>query len=164
MTGFAKEIEVGDGYSSKRTKEIFNQNFKDATPEEIEASRKWFDHDRWTEENQDHKIALAERDREIERLRQAEEEIKETLLMARRLSEDLQGTARREADLIMGEARLEAQQVINQTHDEHRKLLREVMRLRGVRHQLVSQIRAVVEAHSRLVDECEELVAETNEG
>ncbi len=115
-------------------------------------------------ENQDHKIALAERDREIERLRQAEEEIKETLLMARRLSEDLQGTARREADLIMGEARLEAQQVINQTHDEHRKLLREVMRLRGVRHQLVSQIRAVVEAHSRLVDECEELVAETNEG
>ncbi|KZR85373.1 hypothetical protein MITS9509_02459 [Synechococcus sp. MIT S9509] len=56
MMAFAKEIEVGDGYSSKRTEEIFNQNFKDATPDEIEASQKCFDHDRWTEENQEHKI------------------------------------------------------------------------------------------------------------
>ena len=56
MAAFAQEIEAGDGYSSRRTEEIFNQNFKDATPEEIEASRKWYDHDRWTEENQDHKI------------------------------------------------------------------------------------------------------------
>lgn len=32
MAAFAQEIEAGDGYSSRRTKEIFNQNFKDATP------------------------------------------------------------------------------------------------------------------------------------
>jgi len=113
-------------------------------------------------ENADQKIALGERDREIGRLREAETEIKETLLMARRISEDLQGTARREADLIMGEARLEAQQVINQTHDEHRHLLREVMRLRGLRHQLVAQIRAVVETHSLLLDEVEDLAGETD--
>ena len=56
MAAFANEIEAGDGYSASRTKEIFNQNFKDATPDEIEASQKWFDHDRWTEENQEHKI------------------------------------------------------------------------------------------------------------
>jgi DivIVA domain-containing protein len=113
-------------------------------------------------ENQDHKVALAERDREIERLRAAEAEIKETLLMARRISEDLQGTARRESDLVMGEARLEAQQIINQTHDEHRHLLKEVMRLRSLRHQLTSQVRAVVEAHSRLLDDCEDLAGETD--
>ncbi len=113
-------------------------------------------------ENADQKIALGERDREIGRLREAETEIKETLLMARRISEDLQGTARREADLIMGEARLKAQQVINQTHDEHRHLLREVMRLRGLRHQLVAQIRAVVETHSLLLDEVEDLAGETD--
>jgi cell division initiation protein len=113
-------------------------------------------------ENQGQKVALGERDREIDRLREAEAEIKETLLMARRISEDLQGTARREADLVMGEARLEAQQIINQTHDEHRHLLREVMRLRSLRHQLVSQLRAVLESHSRLLDDCEELAGETD--
>ncbi len=113
-------------------------------------------------ENQDHKVALTERDREIDRLREAEAEIKETLLMARRISEDLQGTARREADLVLGEARLEAQQIINQTHDEHRHLLKEVMRLRSLRHQLVSQVRAVVDAHARLLDDCEDLAGETD--
>ncbi len=56
MTAFATTIETRDGYSSRRSKEIFNQNFKDANPDEIEASQKRFDHDRWIEENQDHKI------------------------------------------------------------------------------------------------------------
>lgn len=56
MAAFAKEIEAGDGYSSRRTQEIFNQNFKDATPEEIDLSHKCFDQDRWTEENQEQKI------------------------------------------------------------------------------------------------------------
>ncbi len=113
-------------------------------------------------ENQDHKVALAERDREIGRLREAEAEIKETLLMARRISGDLQGTARREADLVMGEARLEAQQIINQTHDEHRHLLKEVMRLKSLRHQLTSQVRAVVDAHSRLLDDHEQMAGEAD--
>ena len=113
-------------------------------------------------ENQDQKVALGERDQEIVRLREAEAEIKDTLLMARRISEDLQGTARREADLVMGEARLESQQIINQTHDEHRQLLKEVMRLRSVRHQLVAQVRAVLDAHAKLLDDCEDLAGETD--
>ncbi len=56
MAVFVSDIETSERQSSRRTKEIFNQNYKDATPEEIEAAHKWFDQARWTEENQEQKI------------------------------------------------------------------------------------------------------------
>lgn len=56
MAAFANEIDFGDGYSSRRTTEIFNLNFKDATSDEIAASQKLFDQDRWVEDNQEQKI------------------------------------------------------------------------------------------------------------
>ena len=56
MAGFAREIEAADGYSVHRTGEIFNQTFKDASPEEIKSSRLRFDKDRWCENNHQQKI------------------------------------------------------------------------------------------------------------
>lgn len=105
---------------------------------------------------------LAERDREIARLRAAEGEIKETLVVARRFTEDMQGRARRESELLLGEARLEAQRILGNTHDEHRALLRDIARLRHLRHSLLAQLRAVVDAHGRLLSEVESDLAQAD--
>jgi cell division initiation protein len=59
-------------------------------------------------ENQRLKDLVATRDREVAELRDNESDIKDTLILARRLSDDLKRTARREADVAVGEARLEA--------------------------------------------------------
>jgi cell division initiation protein len=106
-------------------------------------------------ENQSSKISLAVQEKEIAKLRANEDEIKETLLVARKLTEDMSSQARREADLILGEARLEAQRVLTQAHDEHRDLLQEVVHLKGQRLQLIAGIRGVLDAQSRLMDEIE---------
>ena len=63
------------------------------------------------DENQRLRELIALRDSEIAELRGEETSIKDTLLLARRLTEDLERRARREADLIIGEARLEAQKI-----------------------------------------------------
>ena len=69
-------------------------------------------------ENQRLRELVSLRDEEIAELRGEETSIKDTLLLARRLTEDLERRARREADLIIGEARLEAQKIIMVTASE----------------------------------------------
>jgi cell division initiation protein len=135
----------------------FNSNKKGFDPDEVRA---FLEETRETleallKENQGQKISLAVHEKEVAKLRANEDEIKETLLVARKLTEDMSSQARREADLILGEARLEAQRVLTQAHDEHRDLLQEVVQLQGQRFQLIAGIRGVLAAQTRLMDEIE---------
>jgi cell division initiation protein len=93
------------------------------------------------------------REAEIERMRGNEGEIKDTLILAKKLSAELESGARREADLVLGEARIEAQAILSASHDEHRELLQEVHRLKGLRARLRAEIRAVLDAHGSLLQQ-----------
>ncbi len=97
--------------------------------------------------------SLREKQDEIVRLRENEDQIKETLVLARKLSDELGANAGREADLVVGEARLEAQRIIASTHDTHRDLLAEVTRLKVMRTQLINEVRAVLDTHQTMLNE-----------
>lgn len=104
-------------------------------------------------DNQRLRETVQRRDQEIEDLRGSESDIKETLLLARRLSDDLHRNARREADVIVGEARLEAERILQAAADERRNIQEEVIALRTSRIRLVAEVRSVIEAHARLLTE-----------
>lgn len=104
-------------------------------------------------DNQYLRELVARRDREIEELRGNEGDIKDTLLLAKRLTEDLQRNSRREADVVIGEARLEAERILMTAADERRDLQEEVIALRTSKARLIAEVRAVIEAHSRLLDD-----------
>ena len=102
-------------------------------------------------ENQRLRELVALRDDEIAELRGEETSIKDTLLLARRLTEDLERRARREADLIIGEARLEAQKIIMATADERRDLQREIVELQSQKVRMIAEIEAVLSAHGQML-------------
>ena len=102
-------------------------------------------------ENQRLRELVALRDEEIAELRGEETSIKDTLLLARRLTEDLERRARREADLIIGEARLEAQKIIMATADERRDLQRETVELQSQKVRMIAEIEAVLSAHAQML-------------
>jgi len=104
-------------------------------------------------ENQRLKDLVATRDREVAELRDNESDIKDTLLLARRLSDDLKRTARREADVAVGEARLEAERIIMAANDERANLQEAIVRLRSGRAQLIADLRAVLDTHAKLLEE-----------
>jgi cell division initiation protein len=104
-------------------------------------------------ENQRLRTALAEREAQIEELRSTESDVKATLMLARKLSDDLERTARREADVVVGEARLEAERILMATADERRDLQVELVQLRAQRARLLTDLRAVVDAHGMMLDE-----------
>lgn len=106
-------------------------------------------------ENQRLREVIKRRDNEIASLKGDEASIKDTLVLARRLTEDLERKARRESDLIVGEARLEAQRILMATSDERRNLQGELTQLRATKAKMLAEIKAVLDAHSRLLHEME---------
>lgn len=102
-------------------------------------------------ENQRLREVIKRRDGEIASLKGEESSIKDTLVLARRLTEDLERKARREGDLIVGEARLEAQRILMSAADERRNLQGELTQLRSTKVKVITDIKSVLDAHSRLL-------------
>ena len=105
------------------------------------------------DENQRLRELIALRDSEIAQLRGEETSIKDTLILARRLTEDLERRARREADLIIGEARLEAQKILMSTADERRNLQKDIVELQAQKARMYAEIEAVLSAHAKMLQE-----------
>jgi cell division initiation protein len=95
---------------------------------------------------------LRDRDDELQGLRDEQGEIRETLVLARRMTLDLENTARREAELLIGEARLDAERILAAVHDERRTLQEAVVRLKSSRQQALADMRALVNAHGKMLD------------
>jgi cell division initiation protein len=106
-------------------------------------------------ENQQLKDLLVARQGEIETLRESELGIKDTLLLARQLAADVRRAAHREADVIVGEARIEAEQILATAHDEHRRTMEQIMRLRAIRQHYFANMRALVESQGKILTEIE---------
>lgn len=98
---------------------------------------------------------LRQRDQEIADLRARADEVRETLVLARRMTLDIEANARREADLILGEARLEAERIVASVHEEKLRLEQALVRLKTTRVHHVAQMRATLAATGRMLDEIE---------
>lgn len=101
------------------------------------------------------KDQLRERDTRVQALLGEQDDVRRTLQLARKLSEELEHTARREADVIVGEARLEAQRVLSAAQEEQRELTEATLRLRIQRERLLGELRALIEAHRKALDAIE---------
>jgi cell division initiation protein len=112
--------------------------------------------DELIKENQRLRDMIARRDAEIAQLKGEEASIKDTLILARRLTEDLERNARREADLIIGDARLEAQRILMSTADERRNLQVEIAQLQSSKTRLLAEMRAILFSHETMLDKFEE--------
>jgi cell division initiation protein len=106
-------------------------------------------------ENQRLRDMLGRRDAENAELRSNEGEIKETLLLARRLTDEMDRNARREADVIVGEARIEAERILMTAADERRDIQTEIVQLRSQRLRLLADLKAVVDVYGRMIRDLE---------
>jgi cell division initiation protein len=90
---------------------------------------------------------------EIERLqgdlgrhRETEETLRNTLVSAERMAEDVRSQAHREADVIIAEARNRARDITAEAETERDRIAAEIRRLRGVEADLRADYRAFLAA------------------
>jgi cell division initiation protein len=103
---------------------------------------------------------LAEKVRELEarvaELQGNEKLMRDTLVTAQQLAEDLRNTAIRESEVRISEAEVKAEKVLDAAHRRASKLGEDIRELRALRTRLAQALRQTVETHLSLIDAIQE--------
>ena len=97
----------------------------------------------------------------VEDLSANERALRETLVTAQEMSEDLKRTSMKEAELMISEAEVRGEKILDAAHRRAAKLGEDIRELKGLRARLGGALRANIETHLGLVDS---LTAEPESG
>ncbi|MCK6526201.1 DivIVA domain-containing protein [Myxococcota bacterium] len=144
----------------------FTQAFRGYEPQEVNAflERVREDWEELLKRVRSLETDLAHREREVEALRGQESDLKETLILARKVSADVKANAEREAEAIVAGARLEAGKVEAEWRRRRDALQEEVERLGAIRARHLAAVRSALEVHRTLLEVMEMEDEEASEG
>ena len=80
---------------------------------------------------------------------ETEKVLKDTLVTAQRLADEMKDNAKREAQLVVREASLNGEKLMEDVRSEEAKLRVEIQTLKRLRRQLIEELRATVERYDR---------------
>jgi cell division initiation protein len=92
----------------------------------------------------------------VDDYRAREEALKETMITAQRVTEEIKKAADKEADIIIGRAELEAERIQEQAVGRRSELLAEIAELRRQRAQFIGQLKGLLGTHAKLVEVAEQ--------
>ena len=98
----------------------------------------------------------------IDEHRQRETILKNTLLTAQRVSEDIRDTARKQAESVVREAEMQADRLVELAQSRAHEVERGILDLRAHRSALRTDVRALITRLSHLLDLQEEVEVEDN--
>src|SRR6185503_2284258 len=98
----------------------------------------------------------------IDEHRQREAILKNTLLTAQRISEELKETARKQSESVVKEAEIQADRLLELAQNRAHEVERGILDLRGHRTALRTDIRALITRLTHLLDLQEEAELEDN--
>jgi len=96
---------------------------------------------------------------DLEDYKERDRAIKDTLMMAQRMTEDIRQGASKEADILMAEARTQAEQIVAAAHDRMLQLVEEINDLKSQRAQTLAELRSTIQTHAKLLEITENQLA-----
>lgn len=108
--------------------------------------------ERLTRVNQGLKEELARARTTMEEMRGREATLKQTLMTAQQMSEDMKNNARREGEILIADAHLRAERIVRDAEDRRIQLVSEIQEIKRQKIAFESGLRALVESHMRLLD------------
>ena len=106
---------------------------------------------------------LNRKDNELAQHREREQNLRETILMAQKVAEDLRKGAQREAELVTAEANIRADDIVKNAHNRMAELQRQITDLKRQRVQAQQELKAVLETHYKLLAVDVEAAKKTDE-
>ncbi len=92
----------------------------------------------------------------IEELKGAERELRNALVSAQQICEEMKNNARKEGDLIIEEAKGNARKIIDTGQSQAIELQTEISRLNRQREEFKASLKSMVEMHLRLIESVQE--------
>lgn len=102
------------------------------------------------------KEGLAKKDQDIQRLQQGDDELKKALVAIQHIRDDWVGRAEKQAEQLLMESEHKAKQMLQDAEKKLEAIQHDVQELTRQRHQLMAQIRQVLEQHLRLLETMED--------
>jgi cell division initiation protein len=97
----------------------------------------------------------------VKQLSANEEVLRQTLVTAQAMTEDLKKTAVKETELMLGEAEVRAEKILDAAHRRAAKLGQDIRDMKSLRSSLAGAIRSVIETHLGLLDSLAEVDVES---
>lgn len=99
--------------------------------------------------------ALKERDSleaELKAFREREKGLESALARTNEMAEEIRSNARKESELLVAEAELQAEKILGQAHNRLARIHEDISELKRQRAQFEVRLRALVEAHLKLLE------------
>lgn len=90
--------------------------------------------------------------RVIDEHKERENALKETMITAQRVTDEIQRAAKKEADIILGRAELEAERIVEAAQARLTELLRDIGELKRQRAQFLAQLKSLIHTHEKLLE------------
>lgn len=103
-------------------------------------------------DNLELKEQLQKQQENINRYREMEETLQNTMVMAQKLAEDARRNAEKEAEMIEREARTKAEQIVSSAHDQVNESFKKLERLRLYEKQLKAKLKGFLNAQIQMVE------------
>lgn len=91
----------------------------------------------------------------LEELTAQEDLLKETLVSAQAMTEELRRTAEREAELRLAEVEVRAEKILDASHRRAARLAQDIREMRALRSRLAESFRSAAETHLSLLETLE---------
>ena len=135
----------------------FAHRLKGYDPDEVDAFLRIVSEDyeglvRETESQSDRIRRLEAR---VEELSAQENLLKETLISAQAMTEELRHTAEREAELRLAEVEVRAEKILDASHRRAARLAQDIREMRALRSRLAESFRSAAETHLSLLETLE---------
>lgn len=103
-------------------------------------------------ENDDLKTKLKDKTNIADELLEREKTLKETMMTAQQVTQDMKSNAKKEAELIKGEAEVKGENIINNAHTRLASLLDDITEVKRQKAQFIAALRGLVDTHGKMLE------------
>ena len=110
----------------------------------------------------DYESLLRDRERQVDQIRHLEQRVeeltgneellKQTLLTAQSVGEEIRQSAVKESEILMREAEVQGEKIIDAAHRRAARLAEEIREMKSLRTRLASAMRTSIETHLALIE------------
>lgn len=108
--------------------------------------------ERLVRENNGLKDEVRRKEVELEEHRGREATLKETMMTATRVADEMRDNARKESEILIAQAETQADQIVQHAHTRLVRVLEDLDELRRQKAQLEASLRSILEGHRKLLD------------
>lgn len=96
--------------------------------------------------------AVKRKEHELQQHRERERNLKDTMMTATRITEDIKQNARKEAEIIIAQAENQAEQIIQNAHTRLARVIEDLDELKRQKAQFEETLRSLIQTHAKLLD------------